>query len=294
MNNKRGIWPVIAILPVTIIFILFSIFPAIMNIYYSFTDFTGNLDTKVNWIGLTNYIRAFTLLSDDIYASIKNTLIFSFSITILLNIVALLVAILVDMKLKIRDFYRSVIFLPTILGPVVIGLVWTLILDPYNGPVNKFLNLFGNDSALLGDPKAALMLVILVMIWANYGYTMVLYLAGLQKIPVDLYESGYIDGAFGFKRFWYITLPLIRPVVTINILISIIGTLKQYDLIVVLTNGGPGKATQTLAMYIFTMLIKGMGETQGYVAALSMMLFVLVLFFVGISQYLLRKREEEM
>lgn len=294
MNYKRGIWPVVAILPAAIIFLLFSIFPAVMNVYYSFTDFSGNLDLKVNWIGLSNYTRAFTLLSDDIWASIKNTLIFSFSITILLNIVALLVAVLVDMKLKLRDFYRSVIFLPTILGPVVIGLVWTLILDPYNGPVNKFLNLLGHDSALLGDPKAALYLVILVMIWANYGYTMVLYLAGLQKIPLDLYESGYIDGAFGFKKFWYITLPLIRPVVTINILICIIGTLKQYDLIVVLTNGGPGKATQTLAMYIFTMLIKGQGETQGYVAALSMLLFVLVLFFVGISQYLLRKREEEM
>ncbi|KAF0193329.1 MAG: sugar ABC transporter permease, partial [Bacteroidetes bacterium] len=219
MNCKRGIWPVIAVLPVTILFLLFSILPSAVNVYFSFTDFSGDIHYKTNWIGFDNYIRAFTMMSDEVWGTIRNTLIFSFTITLVMNIIALLIAVFVDMKLMLRDFYRSVIFLPTILGPVVIGLVWTLIFDPYSGPVNKVLNLLGNDSALFGDPDIALFLVVFVMIWANYGYTMVLYLAGLQKIPVDLYESGYIDGASGFKKLWYLTLPLIRPIVTINLLI---------------------------------------------------------------------------
>lgn len=293
MNYKRGIWPWIAVLPVTILFLTFSVFSAAMNVYFSFTDFSGNINDKINWIGLQNYTRAFTSVSGEIWGSIRNTLIFSFTITVVLNAVALLIAVLVDIKLVLRNFYRSVIFLPTILGPVVIGLIWTLIFDPYSGPVNKVLNLLGSDSALLGDMDVALYLVIFVMIWSNYGYTMVLYLAGLQKIPADLYESGYIDGASGFKKFWYITLPLIRPIVTINLLISIIGTLRQYDLIMVLTNGGPARATSTLAMYIFTLLTQG-GATQGFVSALSILLFLIVLFFVIISQYLLRRKEEEL
>ena len=294
MNYKRGIWPVIAVLPVTVLFLIFSIIPSVMNIYFSFTDFYGNMNLKISWVGFYNYTRAFSSVSNEVWGAIRNTLVFSFSITIVMNIIALLISVLVNMKLSIRDFYRSVIFLPTILGPVVIGLIWTLIFDPYSGPVNKVLNLLGTDSALLGDAKIALFLVVFVMIWANYGYTMVLYLAGLQKIPADLYEAGHIDGASGFKKLWYITLPLIRPVVTINVLIAIIGTLKQYDLIVILTNGGPGRSTSTLAMYIFTLLTKpGSGETQGYVAALSIILFVVVLFFVAISQYFLRRREEE-
>lgn len=283
----------IAVLPVTALFLVFSIFPSLMNIYFSFTDFTGDIHNKINWIGLGNYTRAFTMLSDEVWEAIRNTLLFSFSITLVMNIVALLIAVLVDVKLMLRNFYRSVIFLPTILGPVVIGLIWTLIFDPYSGPVNKVLNHWGTDSAMLGDPDIALFLVVFVMIWANYGYTMILYLAGLQRVPADLYESGYIDGAYGFKKLWYITLPLIRPVVTINILTAIIGTLKQYDFIVVLTNGGPGRSTTTLAMYIFSLLTKGRGETQGYVAALSILLFIIVLFFVVVSQYFLRRGEEE-
>lgn len=285
-------WPIIVILPALLLYLLFVLLPALGNVMFSFTDFNGNIHSKMQWVGLQNYIKAFTSDMDNLGKAIKVTIIFSLAVTLIQNIIAVFMAVLVNMKLKLRSFYRAVIFLPSVLGVVVIGLIWNLIFDPYSGPVNLFLQQFGADSALFGDPDIAIYLVIFVVIWANFGYAMIIYLAGLQGIPNELYEAGKIDGTSNWSSFRHITLPLLQPSITINVLISIIGALGTYDIIMVLTNGGPGIATRTIGLYVFKSIFAG--GSQGYVSALSMIHFSIVFVVVLITQFYLRRREAEL
>lgn len=296
--NRRlySFWPIVAICPALIVFTIFVLFPAVANIFFSFTDYTGILKIPVHWVGIANYKKIIMNDFSEIWSSIKVTFILAVSVTVIQNAGAVMLAILVNKKLFFRNFYRCVIFLPIILGPVVQGLIWTIVFDPFSGPVSLVLSKLGIESAYFGDPKIALYLVILVIIWSNIGFTMALYLAGLQGIPYELYESGYLDGAKGWSAFRYITLPLIRPSITINLIICIIGTLSLYDIIFVLTGGGPGTATRTLAMFIFLNLTKTMAYnvSQGYVAALSILQFFIIMVFVLIAQYFLRRKEVEL
>jgi raffinose/stachyose/melibiose transport system permease protein len=279
----------ILILPALILYLLFVLYPMIGNIYFSMTDYNGNINS-FNFVGWENYERAFTSDYDGVWNSIKITLIFGFFVVIVQNFVSIILAVLVNMKLFLSNFYRAVIFIPNILGILVVGLIWTLVLDPYSGPVSQILNHYGIESALLGDPKIALYLVIFVQIWAHMGYSMILYLAGLQNIPQELYEAAEIDGATGWKAMRYITIPLLQPVITINVLLGVIGSLGTFDIIFVLTNGGPSQSTMTLGMYIFYNLFSG-SSSQGYASALSMLHFIIVFGVVLVVQYYLRRRE---
>ncbi|WP_214626507.1 carbohydrate ABC transporter permease [Paenibacillus agaridevorans] len=284
-------WPIIVVLPALFLYILFLLLPSLGNIFFSFTDFTGNVNRPLNWIGFRNYERALTSDFDNLGTIIKNTILFAISVTVFQNIIAVLLAVLVNMKLKLRNFYRSVIFMPNMLGVIVIGIVWVLIFDPFNGPIYLVFEKLGIESALLGDPKLAMTLVVSVTIWSNVGYGMILYLAGLQNIPEELYEAGKIDGTSGWSAFRYITVPLLRSSITINVLICIIGTLSMYESILVLTNGGPGIATTTLGLYILKSLSTG---SQGYTAALSILHYFIVLVVVLIVQFYLRRKEADL
>lgn len=292
--QKKGFhlnaWILIA--PALILYLLFVLYPMVGNIYFSMTDYNGNINS-FNFVGWENYKRAFTSDYDGVWNSIKITLIFGFFVVIVQNFISIVLAVLVNMKLFLSNFYRAVIFIPNILGILVVGLVWTLVFDPYSGPVSQVLNHYGIESALLGDPKIALYLVIFVQIWAHMGYSMILYLAGLQNIPQELYEAAEIDGATGWKALRHVTIPLLAPVITINVLLGIIGSLGTFDIIFVLTNGGPSQSTMTLGMYIFYNLFSG-SSSQGYASALSMLHFIIVFAVVLVVQYYLRRRETVM
>ncbi|MCD9020371.1 carbohydrate ABC transporter permease [Cohnella silvisoli] len=292
-KGRGAIWPIVAVTPALLLYAVFVLFPSIGNIYFSFTDFNGNVHKPIHWVGLDNYTRAFTWESEGLWHSIKVTFIFAVLVTFIQNAAAVIVAVFLNMKIRLRNFYRSVIFAPTILGVVVVGLIWTLILDPYSGPLIRIVQFFGGNSALLGSPDTALYLVVFVTIWSSLGYAMILYLAGLQGIPEHLYESAKIDGANARASFFHITLPMLRPSITVNVLLSIIGTLKTFDIIVVMTNGGPGTATTTLGMHIFKNLLTP-GSSQGYAAALSIIHFVIVLAVVLIVQTYLQRKEADL
>lgn len=293
-NVKYGYSPIIAIFPAVVIFFVFYVLISIANIALSFTDFKGTFMQEVNFVGFHNYRLALfsPVISRGVLNAIRITFIFSISVTLIQNFFATILAVLCNFKIRLRNFYRTVIFMPTILGTVVIGMSWRLILNPYSGPVNYVYNLFGYDSAILGDKNVALYYVIFVMIWANFGYAMVLYLSGLQSIPKELYESSEVEGAGNIAQFYYITLPLLRPIVTINILISIIGTLRSFDLIMVMTSGGPADATTTLGLFIFKNLNSSI--SQGFVSALSLIHFLIVGVVVFIAYYYLKKKETEL
>lgn len=252
----------------------------------------------IDMIGLENY-REFLFMgqaSRDNYAALGRTLIFCFFVTTIQFSLGLLLALLVNQRLRGVNIFRTIFFMPVILGAVIQGLIWSLFLYPLGGPLATILGLFGIRSEFLGgQPAEAMAWVIFVQIWANLGITMMIFIAGLQTIPVDLYESARIDGATGWQAFRNVTWPLLTPSVNTNLLLNIIGSLQAWQLFLVLI--GYRNGTQVLGYLIFA---QGFGQTsgsvtsafrQGYAAAASIVLFFLVLVIGLPVQYFLQQRE---
>jgi raffinose/stachyose/melibiose transport system permease protein len=288
--------PYVGLLPAFLLYMVFAIVPSASTVLFSFTDISGVFGTPWKFIGLENYKQLYMTATGtynelSIDKIIKNTLLFALFVTVLQNVFALVTALLLNAKPKGHLFYRSVIFLPVILGVTVAGLIWSLVFDPLDGPATRILNIFGTSSAFFGDNTWAFPLVIFVQIWINMGFSVLVFLAGLQTIPGDLYEAAEIDGATRAKKFLHVTFPLIAPTVTINILLAIIGSLQTYDTIYVLTKGN--FQTMTLGMFVYNTGF-GAGSQLGYASAISMILFVIVLVAAMVSQYYLRRRETEL
>ncbi|KZE89114.1 carbohydrate ABC transporter permease [Microbacterium sp. TNHR37B] len=275
---------------------VFALVPAVAVFAISFTDIRGLPGIPVNFVGLENYARFFSAakLGYNLNA-LQNTLVYAIVSTVVINVLALGIAVLLNTKLRGRTFTRALVFLPTILGVTVIGLIWSLFFNPSAGPAATIWSWFGADSAFFGDPALALGLVIFVQIWAGLGVAVVIYLAGLQSIPEELYEAAALDGADGAKRLRLVTIPLLAPSVTANVLLAIVGSLQSYQLAYVLT-GPNNPATQLLSLAIFAQAFggsttSGMGQSQGYAATISVIQF----FIVGIASLLvmwyLRRRE---
>lgn len=276
-----------------------AIFPAVAVLGISFTDIRGLPYIPVHWVGLENYATFFSAakIGYNVQA-LKNTLVFAGAVTILQNVVALLVAVLFSGRIRGRTFYRAVVFMPTVLGVTVIGLIWSLIFNPSAGPAASIWSWFGANSAFFGDPKLAMPLVILVQVWAGLGLAVVIFIAGIQAIPGELYEAAGIDGAGPWQRLRRITIPLLAPSVTANVLLCLVSSLQSYQLIYVLT--GPNRSsTQVLSLAVFTQSFGGgttgaISQSQGYAAAISMVQFAVVgVITLAVLTYL-RKREAKL
>ena len=291
--------PYLFLIPGLLLYFLIALGPSLATSVFSFTDATGIRGAPIDWIGLDNY-REFLFMgqaSRDNYAALGRTLIFCFFVTTVQFALGLLVAILVNQKLKGTAFFRTLFFLPVILGAVIQGLIWSLFLYPLGGPMARILEFFGTSSEFFGGaPNEAFAWVIVVQIWANMGFTMVIFLAGLQTIPDELYEAARIDGASSWQVFSNVTWPLLTPSTNTNILLNIIGSLQAWQLFLVLI--GYRNGTQVLGYLIYA---QGFGQTsgsvtsafrQGYAAAASIVLFLLVLFLGITTQNILRRREE--
>jgi ABC-type sugar transport system permease subunit len=203
--------------------------------------------------------------------------------------------VLLNQKLKGTTFYRAVIFLPTVLGVTVIGLIWSLIFNPGAGPAATIWGWFGINPAFFGDQRMALALVIFVQIWSSLGVSVVIFLAGLQGIPEDLYESADIDGASGWQKLRLVTVPMLAPSVTATVLLGIVSSLQSYQLAYVLT-GPNNSATQLLSLAIFSQgfggsAASGTSQSQGYAAAISIVQFIIVGVISLAVLFYLRKRE---
>nr|QCO92796.1 hypothetical protein [uncultured bacterium]QCO92810.1 hypothetical protein [uncultured bacterium]QCO92862.1 hypothetical protein [uncultured bacterium]QCO92907.1 hypothetical protein [uncultured bacterium]QCO92929.1 hypothetical protein [uncultured bacterium] len=292
--------PYLLLLPGIAFYFLISLGPSLATSVYSLTDATGLKGAAVHWIGMANY-KEFLLMgqaSKDNLAALGRTLIFCFFVTALQFGLGLATAtILNNPHIRVRNFFRTLYFMPVILGAVIQGMIWSLFLYPLGGPIAKLLELFGAHSEFFGgQPAEAFAWVIVVQIWANMGVTMVIFLAGLQTIPNELYEAARIDGASTWQVFTNVTWPLLTPSVNTNLLLNIIGSLQAWQLFLVLL--GYRNGTQVLGYLIYA---TGFGQTsgsvtssfrQGYAAAASMILFVLVLVIGMTVQTLLRRREE--
>ncbi len=288
-STQRSRYPNWFLLPVILIFGYLFVIPTLTSFYYSLTDW--NINRRViTFIGLENFRELFADIK--FRATLSNTLTYSFSVTFARNFLGLFLAVLLNnARLKGRNAFRTIIFLPFVISPVVIGYLFTAIYNPADGILNQALRMIGLGALShdwLNDPTVALFSTIMTDVWRTTGFSMVIYLAGLQAIPYDLYESAEIDGANGFWRLSHVTLPLLAPSITINVVLALIGTMKVFVMILVLTNGGPGYATEVMNTYIMSMFSIGL---YGAGTAANIILSILILI-VGLPVLLFLKNRE--
>lgn len=291
--TARKVSPYLYALPILLIFFFVVAIPLVQCVYYSLTDWKS-IELEMHFVGFANYIRAF---QDKLFLkAAKNTLILTVFVALFQNAFALLIAtILTSHGIRFKAGFRAIIFIPTLISTMVLGHMWKLMLSPVRGPLAVILKALEvkNRGAfnLISNEKTALYVIIFVMVWQFVGYNMMIYTAGLQAVPEGLYESARIDGAGVFTTFFKVTFPMIMPSVTTNMFLNVVGCLKCFEYVYVMTSGGPNHATETLATYMYN---TAFGQSQyGYGTALSCILFVIVAI-VGIMQTkILRSKEVE-
>lgn len=279
--------------PSVVLTLALGIYPLVWVLRYMFYDYPG-YGTAL-FVGLDNFRR---LAEDKLFwDSVVNTLVFAAGKLVLTIPLSLLLAVILNGKIRGRSFLRAVYFMPTVISTAVISIVFYIIFNSYNGMVNQLLmqiGLIGEPIEWLG-PKHAMLTVILVAVWGAVGNYMLLFLAGLQSIPHDLYESAAIDGANARQRFRHITVPMLGPVMQIIIMLAIIASLKGYESIMVITEGGPIGKTEVMYLYLYKLLfpVASTGtvvEQQfGYGSAVGFATALIVGAITLLYQYLSRK-----
>lgn len=285
MGNKFSI--AAFVLPAFLIYFVFALIPIGYNIYMSF--FRTDLMSPGEWVGLKNY---FNLLKDKIFVTaVKNNfLMVGGSLIAHLGFALLLAALIFQTRgLKGKGFFQTVYFLPSVLCGVAVGLTWKFIYHGNFGIINQFLTNIGKEEMTrvwLNDKSTAMMSVIVVVMWQFVGYHMVIQLAGMKNISASYYEAARIDGAGNWQQFWHITMPLLRPILKIDAVLIITGSLKYYDLISVMTEGGPNHATEVMSTYMF---FKGFRQLKyGYSSAIGVILLILCMASVAVSNLIFK------
>jgi ABC-type sugar transport system permease subunit len=265
----------IFLLPSLVLYAIFMIYPFFQSIYLSFTDWNGATTTK-NFIGLDNFRE---LVHDDLlWKSLQHNLIWVVIGTLGPLIVGFLLAVLLASKPKGFTLFRTAYFMPQVLSPVIIGIVWGWMYNPLFGIFNKGLDSIGLESVSrgwLGDPDFALYAVLLAAMWAETGFVFVVLIAGLQNVSRDLIEAATLDGANAWRRFWDVTLPQMANVVTVVAALLLIGGFSVFDIIFVMTGGGPANATDVIGTYAYTEAFTQ--NNVGYASTLTLIMTVITL-----------------
>lgn len=265
------------ILPALVVYLVFVMVPVVQSMYISLFDWNG-LSAEMEWVGLGNYVELFT--DDAVFRqSLHNSIIATMVLALVPTALGLVFAALFG-SLRGAGPYRSAIFLPYLISMVAVGVIWSWIYNPRVGAIDAVLEAvllgdFVHD--WLGEPATALLAGLLPVIWRFTGFAIVIFYAAIQNIPVDLYEAARVDGASGWQGFWKITLPLVREAMIIVVVWMTMDALKLFDLIWVLTKGGPNHATELMATWMFTNTFKHF--KMGYGAAISVVLFVMIFVF---------------
>jgi ABC-type sugar transport system permease subunit len=273
------------VLPVTIVFLGVRVLPSFGALYLSFTDYSGL--QAPHWVGLANY-RA--LVSDPVFRdALVNTIVYSIGVVVPSVLIGLGIALLLNSRIFFRGFFRTLFYLPAVVSFVSIATIWAYLLNSQFGVVNYALTLVGSPKvAWLDSTTTALPTLIAIGIWKNVGYTTVIYLAGLQAIPEELYEAARIDGTNAAQRFLEITWPLLRPVTVFAMLITGIAAFQAFDQVLVLTAGGPARASTTVVLETYRNAFEFL--RFGYAAAMAFLLFVII---AGFGSALIRLRDPE-
>ncbi|WP_433708810.1 carbohydrate ABC transporter permease [Paenibacillus illinoisensis] len=287
MKRAKNLYSYYMIYPALLIYSIFFVIPAIAGFYYSFTDW--RLDRlELQFIGWDNFKKIFS--DKTLILALQNTAIFAIVTVVGKNVIGLLLAVGLNMRLRTKNLLRAIFYSPSILSILVISILFTPMLRT-EGTINSLLEAVGLHSlsqAWLTNPSIVIWTIAIVSIWQSAGFQMAIYLAGLQSISQEYYEAATIDGASSWKSFFKITLPLLLPAININLMLTLIGGLKVFSEVYVMTGGGPGNASQVVG----TIILRSFGEGNwGLGTAVNTLLFVVVTI-IAIPLLIFMRRKE--
>ena len=279
-GNKDRVFLYLTI-AILILFFLFNTYPLIRGFIYSLTNYKGY--GTYNWVGIRNYVDLFT------DSRVGHSYLFTFkaaiAITIFVNVISLILALGLNAKIKFKSALRGLYFIPNILGALVIGYV-------FNYMFTYIVPAIFNTTSILASSTWAWVGIVIVCVWQNVAMTTIIYISGLQTVPLDVYEAGALDGAKGWKQFQYLTFPLIMPFFTINMVLCLKNSLMVFDQIVALTQGGPSQSTESISYLIYN---NGMSGGQfGFQSANAILFFVVIVAFSVAQMRFLNGREEQL
>lgn len=276
--------------PALLLFCMFVIYPLGKGIFLSFTNWNGYSQTY-KMVGLDNYTRMLT--DANVHRAFINTIIYGVGSTILQNVLGLGLALLLNQKFRGRAVTRTLVYLPVMIAPLIMGYIMYFFFSFDNGALNDVLRLFGKDAVdWLADGHRGVLILTLVNSLQFVGISMVIYLAGLQGIPDMYYEASSLDGVKTISRFKYITLPLLMPAISSSVTINLIGGLKLFDIIMALTSGGPGYDTHSLSTLVHRTYFGS--ENAGYASAIGLISFILIMIISNVVVKYLEKKEVDL
>ncbi len=276
-------------IPAVLLFAIFHTYPALQGVYYSFTNWDG-LSLSYEFVGFKNYLNLFKDVN------VLNSYLFTFKFavlaTILVNVISLLIAMGLNAKIKYKNFFRGVYFLPNVLSVLIVGFIFNYLFANVVPELGQKLGIALFSTNILGSEDWAWMGVVIVAVWQACAFNTILYLSGLQTVPSELYEASGLDGANKWQEFWHITFPMIAPFFTINMVLAMKNFLQVFDHIVALTGGGPGRATESISLLIY----KGgfAGGEFAYQSANSVVYFIIIVVISVLQIRFLQKREVDM
>lgn len=286
--NLRRVYPLyMMLLPLTV-FSIFFLIPSTIGYLYAFTDWNPYVE-KISFVGLENFKEI--ALNKTLLLAAENTISFALIKTIAVTVIGIAIALILNTKIKTRNVLRTIYFLPAVFSALVVGLIFAALFDANNGIINVTMTNLGLESLTqewLGRRIPALITINLAEIWRSAGYGIVITLAALQSIPSDYLEAATVDGANGWKKFRYMILPLIMPAVNVNILFSLIYGLKMFDLVYILTRGGPGHDTETFG----TLILNEMAQDRYAQSVAINLLFSILLVAVAVLYQKYTERTE--
>jgi multiple sugar transport system permease protein len=276
-RNQRALAPWVFLAPGIVMFALYVIYPIIASMWLSFYDWDG-LGTKT-WLGLQNYVE---LLDDDaFYTSLYNNIIWL--VLYMLAVPAgLFIALFLNQTVTGIRIYKSLFFFPFVISQVVVGLIFAWFYAPNFGLLYNLIEwITGTGLAVLADDRYVTYGIIAAGLWPQIAYCMILYLTGLNNVAPDQVEAARLDGAKGFKMLWYVILPQLRPATFIAIVVTVIGALRSFDLVSIMTDGGPYGSSRVLSFYMYEQALSEYGFRMGYGAAIAVVLFAIMMIFIS-------------
>ncbi len=286
MKNERKRTFLLITIPILALFVCFNTIPLIRGVIYSFTNFKGF--GSYDWVGLRNYMDLFT----DVRVGKSYLFTFKLAIvtTIVVNVISLILAMALNSKIRAKSFFRGAYFLPNVLGALVVGYIFNYL---FTYIIPAFMDMIGLEafsSSILSNQNTAWIAIVVVCAWQSIAMNTIIYISGLQTVPEDVYEAGGLDGATGWKKFRYLTFPLIIPFFGINMVLSVKNFLMVFDQIMALTKGGPAQSTESISYLIYN---NGMSGGQFGFQSANAVVFFIVIVLVSVTQMKISSGKEE-
>ncbi|RYV51178.1 carbohydrate ABC transporter permease [Pengzhenrongella frigida] len=268
------------LVPTALLYGYFLLYPMLDSVRISFYEWSGFRTQEPTWVGLENYVRLFTGADPVFWKAFQNSVIWVALAVLIPMTLSLLLALALNRKMIGRNLFRSVFYIPAVFASITVAAMWRWIYNPTLGAVNQVLEGIGLDSwtqQWLGNPKIALYSIFVAAVWQGVGFNMVLFLAGLQQVPPELVEAAKLDGARGPQIFRHVTVPALRPTFVVVLILTIINSLKVFDLVVGMTGGGPAQSTQVLALWSYSQSFSNHNFGQGGAVATVLLVISLCL-----------------